>query len=386
MKPTTLSTLSTTTALLASASATAQMGYNSAFGGMPACLSSCASTITAAGCSSYTDYSCLCSSSAAVAGVNACIAASGCSEGDKMNTYKALAQLCANAGTTLTASPEATFSVTSGGSAWPSSYPSSYSSYPSSYADAWSSYTASASAQGSTLSTRTSGVVSTPATTPNPTQNPYNNPNGNGGDYAHNGPFGPNANNNNGWGPWSGSSSWPAGPWTNWWGASPSSLSALASGRYGNGNCPAPTWSGWTSGAWATNAEWTAWEGCTARTTATSVGVVTSTVGGSATSTVAGSVGTSASTTAAGSATGSVTVLTTTSFGIQVAQVTGASSATGSAASSSASKASASSARSATGSAASAVASKAGAVGRGAGVAWAAVGGVGTVMVGVVGV
>ena len=36
--------------------------------------------------------------------------------------YAAIAQVCANAGKTITASPEATFSATSGGSAWPSGW------------------------------------------------------------------------------------------------------------------------------------------------------------------------------------------------------------------------------------------------------------------------
>ncbi|KAK3665059.1 hypothetical protein LTR22_004115 [Elasticomyces elasticus] len=94
------------------------------------------------------------------------------------------------------------------------------------------------------------------------------------------GPFG--GQNGNGWGPWASQStgSWTAGPWTSWWGTE---------------GCPASTWSGWTS---ATDAPWTSWAGCTASTTATSVVTTTVTTGGS------------------------TSVVTSTGFGIQIAQAT----------------------------------------------------------------
>lgn len=91
------------------------------------------------------------------------------------------------------------------------------------------------------------------------------------------GPFGPGT-----WGPfsgWSTNSAWRTGPWTAWWGGSA---------------CPSSDWAGWTNGPWRTNAPWTSWAGCSGKTSTT---VITTTVSG--------------------------VVSTTTSFGVQVAQVTG---------------------------------------------------------------
>ncbi|KAH8799330.1 hypothetical protein F5884DRAFT_811503 [Xylogone sp. PMI_703] len=45
------------------------------------------------------------------------------------------------------------------------------------------------------------------------------------------------------------------GPWTSWWGGS---------------QCPDGNWPGWTSGTWSTDPPWTTWAACTATTTATS--------------------------------------------------------------------------------------------------------------------
>ena len=85
------------------------------FAAFPSCVSSCWSDISSQ-CSSYTDYSCLCGAST-ISKANACIQKAGCSNSDKEDTYKAVDQLCANAGVTVTASPEATWSATSGESA-----------------------------------------------------------------------------------------------------------------------------------------------------------------------------------------------------------------------------------------------------------------------------
>jgi hypothetical protein len=85
------------------------------------------------------------------------------------------------------------------------------------------------------------------------------------------GPFG------GGWGPWGSPNEWTTGSWTSWW---------------GQNGCPDGTWSGWTCGAWSTDAPWTTWAGCTATTTATST--YTLITGGS--------------------------VITTTKYGIQVAE------------------------------------------------------------------
>lgn len=63
---------------------------------------------------------------------------------------------------------------------------------------------------------------------------------------------------------------------------------------------------GWTSGSWATDAPWTTWSGCLAQTTATSVYTTTVTEGN-----------------------GTVATLTTTGYGVQLAQATGSSSGNG---------------------------------------------------------
>jgi hypothetical protein len=44
--------------------------------------------------------------------------------------------------------------------------------------------------------------------------------------------------------------------------------------------CPPTDWPGWTAGPWKTDAPWTTWSACEAKTTATSV--VTTTINGSA--------------------------------------------------------------------------------------------------------
>lgn len=157
------------------------------FASFPSCASSCWSNI-ASECNSVTDYSCLCGSSA-VSSANSCIDSSDCSDSEKEEVYQAVDQLCANVGVTVTAKPEATWSATSGGSAWPAGWTTS----------AWPS-----------------GGPWGPGAGP-PGWVP-----GNGwGPFGRGGP-------GNGWGPF-GSGSWTNGPWTNWW---------------GTGACPGSSWSG----------------------------------------------------------------------------------------------------------------------------------------------
>lgn len=82
------------------------------FAAFPSCVDSCWSDVQSS-CSSVSDYSCLCGSSV-VDKANTCIASSSCSDSEKEQTYQAVAQLCANAGSPVSASPEATWSATSG--------------------------------------------------------------------------------------------------------------------------------------------------------------------------------------------------------------------------------------------------------------------------------
>ncbi|KAK8210693.1 hypothetical protein IWZ01DRAFT_290713 [Phyllosticta capitalensis] len=159
----------------------------------------------------WSQGSTLCKNTTAIDDFNSCIGSSSCSDSDKNSAYQAIAQICANNGVTITAAPEATFSVTSGGSAYPS---------------AWSSW---ANANGG-------NGVGAAGWTP-----------GNG-----KGPFGGQSP----WGGFGSSGAWTNGPWTSWWGGSV---------------CPPSSWSGWTSGPWSTNAPWTSWTACTATTTASSV-------------------------------------------------------------------------------------------------------------------
>ena len=204
-------------------------GGMSPFAAFPSCVSNCYNQVrsSASDCSAG-DYSCLCTGDT-ITTLNSCIDSSSCSASEKSDTYEAIAQLCANAGSSVTASPEATWSATSGGSAWPTAWTTN---------SAWTS------------------VVSQWGGAPGGGPPGWNN---NGGW----GPFG--SGTAHGWGPWAASStgSWTNGPWADWWGTSA---------------CPPSTWSGWTKGPWGTNAPWTTWTGCQASTTATAVvtGVVTS--------------------------------------------------------------------------------------------------------------
>ena len=90
------------------------------FGNFPSCLDSCRNSIRSS-CNSGDWQSCVCDSSTISTG-NQCIDSSSCSDSEKSDSYQAIAQMCANAGATVTAKPEATWSATSGGSNWPASW------------------------------------------------------------------------------------------------------------------------------------------------------------------------------------------------------------------------------------------------------------------------
>lgn len=256
-----------------------------------------------------------------VQSMNSCISSSSCSDADKTGTstlcmssnpesclliirsptaaYQIIAQTCANAGASVTAAPEATFSATSGGSNWPSSV-SNWGPYASGYSNAgnwqaWASandpnYNGRGSHSGASSTVTTTDASGRTLTTITMAPSPYSGYGGGWhGDNSH-GPFG-----GNNWGPWGSSGAWTSGPWTSWWGANGTV----------SGQCPGSTWSGWTTGSWSQTAPWTNWRGCTCSTTATAT--VTSTVSGS--------------------------VTTSLSFGIRVAEATSGASASGSSAS-----------------------------------------------------
>ena len=229
------------------------------FANFPSCVDSCWQQIQSSGCS-LGDYSCYCSADT-VATANKCVASSSCSDTDKENTYKAVAQLCANAGSTVTAAPEATWSVTSGkwpvntaawapgGGAWNSLTGEAWSAFTSwtsaesitafpTAASAWASFTSahplpadlSAAASWWSANGFPTGGSAWPAAWTTNSAWPSGAPFGPGGWSGAGGwgPFG-HGGPGHGWGPLGSSGSWTAGPWTSWW---------------GTGACPASTWSG----------------------------------------------------------------------------------------------------------------------------------------------
>ncbi|EME38129.1 hypothetical protein DOTSEDRAFT_75975 [Dothistroma septosporum NZE10] len=219
-------------------------GQGGPLGGFPSCVSSCRDN------TDYSDYRNLCDNNDNLNNLNTCVDGSSCSDQEKGEVKQAIVQLCANAGATITAAPFASYSATSGGSAWPT---------------AWTTNSAWASAVSAWNENATGPVGE-----------------GWGGSGANGGygPFGHRGPGGHGWGngPWESSGAWTSGPWTSWWGT--------------NG-CPASTWSGWTDGPWSTAAPWTTWSGCVATTTGSSIytTTVTPTTGGSAITSVATSFG-----------------------------------------------------------------------------------------------
>ncbi|CAK4005758.1 Hypothetical predicted protein [Lecanosticta acicola] len=218
----------------------ASWGNGGPWAAFPSCVSSCRNNNI-----DWSNSTGLCSNQSAINQLNGCIDSSSCNNNDKNSVRQTIAQLCVNAGTTITQAPYNTISVTSGGSAWPTQ---------------WTTNSAWASA----VSAWDDG-----------------NGNGNGGaDGWHGGSFGPfgQGGPGDGWGPgpWASSGAWTSGPWTSWWGTDA---------------CPASTWSGWTNGPWGTSAPWTTWSGCTATTTASNVYTTTYTTSGVQTTSVATSFG-----------------------------------------------------------------------------------------------
>jgi len=91
----------------------------------PACAwNDCLSSYNGTSCSSKTGWECVCTDSVALDTLNSCVATACSNNTGAEAIYAAIAQACANAGKTVTAAPEATFSATSGGSAWPSGWSS----------------------------------------------------------------------------------------------------------------------------------------------------------------------------------------------------------------------------------------------------------------------
>jgi len=216
-------------------------GNDDGFGAL-SCNTDCwTNAITNLDCSSG-DISCLCGNSTAMADLDTCIASSSCDSTDKEDTYQALAQVCANVGETVTASPEATFSATSGGSAYPTAtWTSDLSDFTTvTQSDMSGSTTATQSDTSESTTVTPSDLTGLAAVTQSAGDGgPWSWAGGDvtatrGGGRGWNagmgyGPFGGAAGD--GWGPWASHSTgaWTAGPWTSWW----------------NGNeCPASSWSG----------------------------------------------------------------------------------------------------------------------------------------------
>jgi hypothetical protein len=84
-------------------------GGNNNWNGAPSCVSSCWQDLSG----DSKDLSSFCTGDT-LNTLNKCIADSSCDQSDKDSTYQMIAQGCANAGQTVTASPQATFSATSG--------------------------------------------------------------------------------------------------------------------------------------------------------------------------------------------------------------------------------------------------------------------------------
>ncbi|EME80614.1 uncharacterized protein MYCFIDRAFT_212089 [Pseudocercospora fijiensis CIRAD86] len=202
-------------------------GAGGPFAGFPSCVSSCRDSNA-----DYSNYKSLCTNNDMLNTLNTCVDDSSCSDSEKSDVKETIAQLCANSGATITAAPFASYSVTSGGSAWPTAWTTN---------SAWASAVSAWNGNG-------------------------NGRPGWGGPGAGGfGPFGQHGGpGGNGWGagPWASSGAWTSGAWTSWWGTKA---------------CPASTWSGWTDASWSTSAPWTTWSACTAQTTATTTVTVTTT-------------------------------------------------------------------------------------------------------------
>jgi len=187
---------------------TAQFGFGG-LGNSPSCASSCMSDWDS-GAFWTNGGDGFCSNTTLIASANSCVDSSSCSASDKESIYKNIAQLCASVGHSVTATPEATFSVTANPSWTTSAWPGS--------SGAW-------------------------------------------------GPgFGPFGGDSGGWGPWGSSGSWTTGAWTGWWGGAGCPGSTWTGWTSGDWDSKAP-WTSWTACSATTTAT------VTFTTTTTNAGV-----------------------------------------------------------------------------------------------------------------
>ncbi|OCT54729.1 hypothetical protein CLCR_03058 [Cladophialophora carrionii] len=237
----------------------------SALAWLPSCTwSDCMGSWDGSSCSSSTGWDCLCSNQTAISQLNTCVATSCTNTTDQEAIYGAVAQLCANAGSPVTHSQEATFSATSGGSAWPSQITAGPGFGPGGgwNSDQWSSW----------ISACSTGLPSAPS------------------GWGGQGPWGgPGAWGGRGGGP----GGFPGGPGGGWgpWGTKASGI-----------DCD--SWTTWTAG-WGPFSSWTGtWSGCSTTTNSPIPATITTTV----------------------TTDGSTQVITGTTFGIQAlaAATTGA--------------------------------------------------------------
>lgn len=96
--------------------AAALAGTSLAVGWLPSCSwSDCMGSWDGSSCNQASGWDCVCSNSTAIAQINTCVATSCTNATDQETIYGAIAQLCANAGKTVTNSQQSTFHATSGG-------------------------------------------------------------------------------------------------------------------------------------------------------------------------------------------------------------------------------------------------------------------------------
>lgn len=250
----------------------ALIGQSLAQGWLPSCSwNDCMNSWDGSACDQATGWDCVCGNATAISQINTCIATSCTNATDQETVYGAIAQLCANAGASVTNSQEATFSATSGGSLWPTA---SGGWGPGAN---WNS--ASWSAWASQVST---AIGSAPSG-----WGPGNTWGGGWGGHTWGGPGGPGGPGN-------------GGPWGGPWGTKASGIACSGTA----------SWTTWTAG-WGPFSSWTGlWSGCSSTTATPSPATVTTTI----------------------TTNGQASVITGTTFGIQ-ALSTGSGSATSSSAS-----------------------------------------------------
>jgi len=235
---------------------------------LPSCSwSDCMGSWDGSSCSAGSGWDCLCSNQTAISQLNTCVATSCTNTTDQEAIFGAVAQLCVNAGTPVSASQEATFSATSGGSAWPSQITAAPGFGPGGgwNSGQWSSW----------ISACSTGLPSAPSGWGG--QGPWGGPGSWGGQSGGPGFGGPGGHGGpGGFGPWG----------------------TKASGI----NCD--SWTTWTAG-WGPFSSWTGtWSGCSSTTNTPIPATITTTV----------------------TTGGATQVITGTTFGIQAAavQTTGA--------------------------------------------------------------